>query len=65
MSKQHRTFPGEQQEISPQPAQPEIERPRDPKEPEIPEEDTQIVPDEYPPGENSPESPLAPPAKPE
>lgn len=66
MAKQHRTFPGEPQEIPQQPAQPEIDRPHDPKEPEIPQEDNQIVPDEYPPNENSPESPaIPPPAKPE
>jgi len=65
MAKEHNTFPGEPQEIPRAPAQPEIGRPEDPKEPKIPEEDNQIVPDEYPPGENSPESPATPPAAPE
>ena len=37
--------------------QPEIERPNDPKEPEIPEEDPQREPEELPPNANPPEDP--------
>jgi len=39
---------------------PEINQPNDPKEPEIPQEDPQIVPDEFPPEENSPRTPIEP-----
>jgi len=36
---------------------PEINQPNGPKEPEVPQEDPQVVPDELPPGENSPGTP--------
>jgi hypothetical protein len=61
MAKQHQTFPGEGQEM-PQPfTRPEISRPGDQNEPHAPQEDNQVIPDEYPPGENSPESPVVQP----
>ncbi len=48
MSKQHNTFPGEQQEVPIPEETPEIDQPNDPKEPEIPAEDPQNVPNEVP-----------------
>jgi hypothetical protein len=42
---------------------PEANQPSDPKQLEIPKEDPQIVPDEFPPEENSPESPLVTPGR--
>jgi hypothetical protein len=49
MGKQHDTFPDEKPEIPVPKETPEISQPSDPKEPETPQEDPQIVPDEYPP----------------
>ena len=48
MGKQHDTFPGEQPEMPVPKEQPEVGQPSDPKTPEVPQEDPQIVPDEYP-----------------
>ena len=57
MAKEHETFPGEPAE-RPQPdTGTEISPPKDPQEPRIPQEDNQVVPDEFPPGQNSPEAP--------
>jgi hypothetical protein len=62
MAKEHQTFPGEGQEMPQPDTGPEIKQPGDPGQPEIPQEDNQVVPDEFPPEENSPESPVIPPA---
>lgn len=51
------TFPGEQPEMPVPGKQPQIERPNDPREPEIPLEDPQREPEELPPGANAPEDP--------
>jgi hypothetical protein len=63
MGKQHDTFPNEQPEMPVPKETPEINQPSDPKEtpeinqpsdlkePEAPQEDPQIVPDEFPPEE--------------
>jgi hypothetical protein len=48
------TFPGEQEEMPVQPNRPEIQRPADPKEPEIPEKEIQEVPQELPPDKKEP-----------
>jgi cell division protein FtsN len=56
MGKQHDTFPEEKQEMPvPNKETPEINQPSDPDEPEAPQEDLQVVPDEFPPDENSPD----------
>lgn len=60
MGKQHETYPEEKPEMPVRKDTPEIGQPADPKEPEIPKEDPQTVPDEYPPGQNSPEAPGGP-----
>lgn len=39
---------------------PELNQPSDPKEPEVPQEDAQLVPDEYPPENNPSEAPPHP-----
>ncbi len=57
MAKQHDTFPGEQPEMPVPKETPEINQPSDPKEPEVPQEDPQLIPDEYPPEENFPGAP--------
>jgi hypothetical protein len=57
MGKQHDTFPNEQPEMPVPKETPEVRQPSDPKEPVVPKEDPQIVPDEFPPEENSPEGP--------
>lgn len=57
MGKQHDTFPNEQPEMPVPKGTPEVGQPSDPKEPVVPKEDPQIVPDEFPPQENSPEEP--------
>jgi hypothetical protein len=57
MAKEHQTFPGEPSERPAPGSGTEIGQPKDPQEPTIPQEDNQIVPDEFPPGENSPEPP--------
>lgn len=57
MDNQHQTFPGEPAE-RPQPGTgPEISRPADPQETKIPQEDNQVIPDDFPPGETSPTPP--------
>jgi hypothetical protein len=48
MGKQHQTFPGEQPEIPAPKKNAEIKQPADPKEPEIPAEDPDRVPEELP-----------------
>jgi hypothetical protein len=53
MGKQHNTFPNEQPEMPVPNQNPEIKQPSDPKEPEIPKEDPQIIPDELPPDSNT------------
>ena len=60
MGKQHDTFPDKQPEMPAPKETPEINQPNDPKEPEVPQEDPQVVPDELPPGENSPGAPIEP-----
>jgi hypothetical protein len=60
MGKQHDTFPNEQQEIPVPKEMPEVNQPSDPGNPEVPQEDPQVVPDEFPPEVNSPESPVEP-----
>lgn len=45
MGKQHQTFPGEPQELPGTKPSPEIKRPTDPNQPEMPQE----APDEIPP----------------
>jgi hypothetical protein len=62
MAKEHQTFPGEGQEMAQPDRRPEIgQPPPDPKEPAMPKEDNQVIPDEFPPEENSPGSPVVPP----
>lgn len=61
MAKEHQTFPGEGQELPKPEIKPEVNRPNGPLQPEIPQEDNQVVPDEYPPNQNSTESPMTPP----
>ncbi|WP_184546136.1 hypothetical protein [Mucilaginibacter sp. FT3.2] len=51
MGKQHDTFPEEKPEMPVPKKTPEINQPSDPKEPDVPQEDPQIVPDEYTPQE--------------
>jgi hypothetical protein len=60
MGKQHDTFPEEKTEMPVRRDTPEIGQPADPKEPEIPQEDPQVVPDEYPPGQDTRENPGQP-----
>ncbi|HEY4195003.1 MAG TPA: hypothetical protein VGM63_05680 [Mucilaginibacter sp.] len=48
MGKQHDTFPEEQPEMPVPKETPELNQPSDPRSPEVPQEDPQIVPDEYP-----------------
>jgi hypothetical protein len=55
MGKQHDTFPNEQPEMPARKETPEINQPSDPTEPEIPKEDPQVVPDEFPPVNDPPE----------
>jgi len=57
MAKKHDTFPGEQPEMPAPVHKPEINKPFDPKVPEIPKEDPGNVPDEVPPSPNPPEDP--------
>jgi len=45
-----KTFPGEQEEIPVTPRRPEIERPGEPGNPNIPDEDPHREPAEMPPG---------------
>jgi hypothetical protein len=49
MGKQHETFPGEKPEMPVPEIRPEIGQPKDPVQPEVPQEDPQFVPDEFPP----------------
>jgi hypothetical protein len=49
MGKQHETFPGEQPEMPVPVIRPEVGQPKDPVQPEVPQEDPQLVPDEFPP----------------
>ena len=58
MGKQHDTFPNEQPEMPAPKQTPDIDQPSDPREPETPEENPQVVPDEFPPENNPPEEPL-------
>ena len=55
MGKQHQTFPGEEPEMPGPAAVPEIRQPSDPREPEIPKEDPQAAPGEFPPENTPPE----------
>ena len=48
MGKQHQTFQGEPTEVPVTKETPEIHRPADPKEPEIPKEAPDNAPDELP-----------------
>ena len=57
MSKQHNTFPGEQPVMPARELKPEITRPGDPNEPEIPQENPQREPEEVPPNINPTEDP--------
>jgi len=57
MGKQHDTFPNEQPEMPAPKQTPDINQPFDPKEPQVPEEDPQVIPDEFPPENNPPEEP--------
>ncbi|WCT13420.1 hypothetical protein [Mucilaginibacter jinjuensis] len=43
MGKQHKTLPGEKPEFEQPKETPEIAQPSDPKEPEVPQEDPQIM----------------------
>jgi hypothetical protein len=49
MGKKHDTFPNEQPEMPVLKETPEVNQPSDPKQPEIPKEDPQNVPEEVPP----------------
>jgi hypothetical protein len=60
MGKQHNTFPGERPEMPVPKEVPEVNRPSDPKQPALPEEDPQIIPDELPPEEGQPGTPVQP-----
>ena len=60
MGKQHDTFPEEKPEMPVRKDTPEIGQPADPKERESPQEDQQIVPDEYPPEQDGPQAPGEP-----
>lgn len=60
MGKQHDTFPEEKPEMPAPKEKPEIEQLKDPEEPEIPHEDPQIIPDEYPPDNDPQEAPAKP-----
>jgi len=60
MGKQHDTLPNEQPEMPAPKETPEINQQSDPRNPEVPQEDPQIVPDEFPPAENSPQTPVEP-----
>lgn len=51
MPKKHTTMPNEPEEIPVQPERPEIRRPADPGEPQLPEEAPDNLPQEVPPGE--------------
>ena len=56
------TFPEEQPEMPVEPRRPEIDRPSDPKEPEIPGEDYDNIPQELPGNPQPPhENPPMPP----
>jgi hypothetical protein len=57
MGKQHDTFPDEKPKMPMPNDTPEINQPSDPKAPEVPKEDPQVLPDEFPPEENSPGTP--------
>jgi hypothetical protein len=57
MGKQHDTFPNEQPEMPVRKEKPEINSPSDPKEPEIPREDPNRLPEELPPVKNPQEAP--------
>ncbi|HJP62794.1 MAG TPA: hypothetical protein VJ844_05100 [Mucilaginibacter sp.] len=59
---QKKTFPGEKEEMPVTPNKPEIERPGDPKTPEIPQEDPNRIPPEITPQQQPP--PEAPPGQP-
>lgn len=39
---------------------PEIGQPSDPKGPEVPQENPEVIPDEYPPEQDAPEAPTEP-----
>jgi len=61
MGKQHDTFPGEQPEMPVPKETPEVNQPNDPKSPDVPQEDPQVVPNEFPPEENFPQGPATSP----
>jgi hypothetical protein len=46
-----KTMPVEPDEMPIEPGRQEIKQPKDPKEPEIPKEDNENIPEELPPGE--------------
>jgi hypothetical protein len=54
MGKQHDTFPEEKPEMPVPKETPEIGQSSDPEEPELPQEDPPIQPDEFPPSETPP-----------
>lgn len=60
MGKQHDTFPEEKPEMPVPKETPEVNQPSDPQTPDIPQEDPQIVPDEYPAENNPQEAPPQP-----
>lgn len=48
MGKQHETFPGERPEVPTPKENPEIRQPYDPREPDVPAEDPERMPNELP-----------------
>jgi hypothetical protein len=60
MGKQHDTFPGERPEIPVRKESPEVDQPSDPQEPDVPQEDPQLIPEEYPAENNPQEAPSQP-----
>jgi hypothetical protein len=52
MGKQHDTFPEEKPEMPVPKEMSELNQPSDPATPEVPQEDPQVAPDEFPPDEN-------------
>jgi len=60
MSKQHNTFPNEQPEMPIPKETHEVNQPSDPKEPEIPQEDPQQMPEELPSVNNPPKETSSP-----
>jgi hypothetical protein len=60
MGKQHDTFPKETPEMPVPKERPEIKQPSDPNERKVPQEDPQLIPDDFPPEEQSPGRPVEP-----